>query len=168
MKDKSYTHDELVTAVSASRSYAETMRRLGLKGGGAQSSVKKTIAERQLDVGHFSGQKWASGESSYNRKTAEHFLVKNRKTNAAYLRRSLLEIGRTYLCEDCGNGQHWNGFQLTLEIDHKDRDVTNNEPSNLRFLCPNCHSQYGALVPVVVERNSCLDIPTGRGATFRP
>jgi hypothetical protein len=33
------------------------------------------------------------------------------------------------------------GHDLSLELDHIDGDSTNNTPGNLRFLCPNCHSQ---------------------------
>ena len=35
----------------------------------------------------------------------------------------------------------WMGSPLTLAVDHIDGDFHNNEPSNVRFLCPNCHSQ---------------------------
>jgi hypothetical protein len=30
---------------------------------------------------------------------------------------------------------------INLEIDHKDGDPYNNHHSNLRLICPNCHSQ---------------------------
>lgn len=44
-------------------------------------------------------------------------------------------------CSKCG----WNEVNPTtnkcpLEIDHIDGDATNHHPSNLRVLCPNCHS----------------------------
>lgn len=44
-------------------------------------------------------------------------------------------------CESCGQGQTWNGKNLTLEIDHTDGNRKNNKRSNLKYLCPNCHSQ---------------------------
>ena len=34
-----------------------------------------------------------------------------------------------------------NNQELILQLDHIDGDKTNNELINLRFLCPNCHSQ---------------------------
>lgn len=44
-------------------------------------------------------------------------------------------------CVECGNGTTHNGKPLTLQLDHSDGDSTNNEIVNLRFLCPNCHTQ---------------------------
>jgi hypothetical protein len=43
-------------------------------------------------------------------------------------------------CE-CGQGRLWNNKKLTLQIDHKDGDISNNEIENLRLICPNCHTQ---------------------------
>lgn len=45
-----------------------------------------------------------------------------------------------YKCSKC-NLTDWLGEPLTLELDHIDGDHKNNEPSNHRLLCPNCHSQ---------------------------
>jgi 5-methylcytosine-specific restriction endonuclease McrA len=35
----------------------------------------------------------------------------------------------------------WMGSPITLELDHTDGDYQNNKISNLRMICPNCHSQ---------------------------
>ncbi len=45
-----------------------------------------------------------------------------------------------YQCVSCGISS-WNGKELVLQIDHIDGVSDNNAPSNLRFLCPNCHTQ---------------------------
>lgn len=45
-----------------------------------------------------------------------------------------------YNCFSCGI-QEWNGKPLCLEVDHADGNAYNNAVDNLRFLCPNCHSQ---------------------------
>jgi 5-methylcytosine-specific restriction endonuclease McrA len=37
--------------------------------------------------------------------------------------------------------KEWLGKPLTLELDHVNGDNTDNRRENLRFLCPNCHSQ---------------------------
>ncbi len=43
-------------------------------------------------------------------------------------------------CSRCGIGD-WMGEALTLQVDHIDGDCDNNHLSNVRLLCPNCHSQ---------------------------
>ena len=45
-----------------------------------------------------------------------------------------------YKCSCCKITE-WNGNPINLEIDHKDGDPYNDSPDNLRFICPNCHSQ---------------------------
>ena len=44
-------------------------------------------------------------------------------------------------CSDCGLGKEWNGKSITLELEHVDGNSHNNTLSNLKWLCPNCHSQ---------------------------
>ena len=43
-------------------------------------------------------------------------------------------------CECCGISE-WQGKKIVLEVDHIDGDHKNNHPTNLRLICPNCHSQ---------------------------
>jgi len=43
-------------------------------------------------------------------------------------------------CSECGLTE-WNGKSLNMELDHIDGNRTNHLITNLRMLCPNCHSQ---------------------------
>ena len=47
---------------------------------------------------------------------------------------------RGYRCESCSISE-WNNKTLALHLDHIDGNSDNNLPSNIRLLCPNCHSQ---------------------------
>ena len=47
---------------------------------------------------------------------------------------------RGYKCEVCSIS-NWQDKKLTLHVDHINGDPSNNHPTNLRLLCPNCHSQ---------------------------
>ena len=44
-------------------------------------------------------------------------------------------------CEKCGQSNKWKRKLLNMELDHIDGDRTNHLLTNLRMLCPNCHSQ---------------------------
>ena len=47
----------------------------------------------------------------------------------------------TGVCATCGTGDSWNGEPLTIELDHINGINDDNRVENLRWLCPNCHSQ---------------------------
>lgn len=56
------------------------------------------------------------------------------------LKRLLIEcLNVSEKCSKCGILE-WRGKKLPLELDHIDGDSANNEQTNLRLLCPNCHS----------------------------
>ena len=55
------------------------------------------------------------------------------------IRQILTEV-RGYKCECCGI-QEWNNSPIVLQVDHINGDPYNNNPENLRLICPNCHSQ---------------------------
>ena len=43
-------------------------------------------------------------------------------------------------CSEC-KIVDWNGKPLRFQMDHVDGNTFNNDVSNLRWLCPNCHTQ---------------------------
>jgi len=46
-----------------------------------------------------------------------------------------------YKCSCCGLGDSWNGKMLSLQLDHINGINNDHRLENLRFLCPNCHTQ---------------------------
>ena len=46
---------------------------------------------------------------------------------------------QNYCCNNCGISE-WQGFKISLELEHKDGNNQNNDRDNLEGLCPNCHS----------------------------
>ena len=74
------------------------------------------------------------------KKPHEAVFAKNTKYDKPVRTRIINECLITYKCGIC-NICTYNNTHLNLQIDHIDGDRTNNELTNLRFLCPNCHSQ---------------------------
>lgn len=72
----------------------------------------------------------------------EEFFSYGSKATSSELRKRVLKHKlMDFVCEECGLRDEWNGKQIVLHMDHIDGDSKNNVLENLRFLCPNCHSQ---------------------------
>lgn len=141
-----YTIDQLEVAVKNSLSMMEVLRYLGIReAGGSHSHWKRKIKDLGIDTSHFRGQGHNAGKVSVSRKTSDDMLVlrtSGSRQKATQLRRALLEIGRKYVCDCCGQCDEWMGHKLTLDVDHIDENWLDDRAENLRFLCPNCHSQF--------------------------
>ena len=145
---RKYTKEWLEELCKDSYSYAEVLTKAGRKnGGGSQATLKKKISEFNIDISHFTGQRWQWSPNnkdlhvSREKYSLNEVFIKNspvtQKVLRGYVERhNILE----YKCENCGCDGHWQNGLIALEIDHIDGDNTNNEISNLRYLCPNCHA----------------------------
>lgn len=155
MKRKSkYSKEQLEKLIKESFSIAEILRKLNLKAtGGNYRYINAKIAEFKIDTSHFTGRAWSRGKTKETcpnvaritkliSHTIETALVKEGPVvKPTTLRKLAIEYGIPYKCSSCGNEGEWLNKPLTLHLDHKDGNHTNNEPENLRFLCPNCHQQ---------------------------
>jgi len=54
----------------------------------------------------------------------------------------MLESNVKHECSKCGQKPEWLGSPLTLDVDHVNKNWLDDRLENLRFLCPNCHSQF--------------------------
>lgn len=71
-----------------------------------------------------------------------------------YLKQRLYEAGiKQEVCEECGQGNIWNGKPLVLELEHINGDNTDHRLANLKILCMHCHSQ----TPTFRRRKSALE-----------
>jgi Zn finger protein HypA/HybF involved in hydrogenase expression len=145
-KQRKWTKEQLVAAVKTSKSFAQVLKKLNLKGGGAHSGIKKIINDLGLDTTHFSGQLWSKGntaldDSRIGKKDTSRIFVEESEVSPAYVRKLIIKHNLLpYRCK-CGIENEWQGTNISLQLDHIDGNRRNHQLDNLRFLCPNCHSQ---------------------------
>ena len=73
--------------------------------------------------------------------TLNQVFVKNSPVTQKVLRGYIIRHNVIpYICKICGCNGEWQGGQISLQLHHEDGDNSNNEISNLSYLCPNCHA----------------------------
>lgn len=146
MKNDVVTDEALSEAVADSASLAEVLRKLGKKqAGGTQSHYKRRIKLLNLDISHFKSQGWNKSGTSAIKKSPEEILILRDfggRAKPIQLRRALIEMGIPYICSKCECKAEWLGNPLVLDVDHINENWLDDRIENLRFLCPNCHSQF--------------------------
>lgn len=145
---RKYTKEWLTELCKDSYSYAEVLKKAGRKqGGGTQATLKKKIKEFNIDISHFTGQKWYDSPNQKNNVISregyslEEVFIQNspvtQKVLRGYIERhNVLE----YKCQTCGCDGNWQNGIISLEVDHINGDNKDNRVKNLRYLCPNCHA----------------------------
>lgn len=147
-----YTQDQIREYCSKSYSYAEVLNKMGLNiSGNNYRKLKNRIAKYEIDTSHFTGQIWRKSPNQQSRDpkidskekwSLDDVLCKNSKVTQKVLRGYVRRHNIIpYECNKCKSNGIWMDEPLSLELDHIDGDDHNNVPSNLRYLCPNCHSQ---------------------------
>jgi hypothetical protein len=147
--NRKYTKELLAPLVASSTSVNEVCRKLGMGlHGGNNAAISKWIDRYGLDRSHFVGQAHGTSHAggSHKKTPAEILTLKPEgscRTPTYLLRRALLAIGVLHICAECGCPPKWNGKPLVLEVDHINGYTNDDTRDNLRFLCPNCHTQTG-------------------------
>lgn len=152
MENKIYklSDEQFVELLKKSSTISEVLFKLGytVKGNSwGYSQVKRRMDDLNLDYSIFKGKSAVINTTKLNNVKKEDILKENCKHQRTVLRRYVIKNNLIpYKCAICGCTE-WQGKTLSLELDHINGVNNDNRLENLRFLCPNCHSQtstYGS------------------------
>lgn len=136
--------EEFRKFIAEHNSWCSCARDLGMSiyGSNSKYQLSKRCQELNCDVSHFGSQTY-NAQIASTKYTLEEILVENSSyKNIAKMKERILKAGcMEYVCAICGNKGEWNGKKLVLQLDHINGNHSDHRLENLRFLCPNCHSQ---------------------------
>lgn len=140
--------EELVKVVNKSTSIADVLRNYGYGTTGASHKIlKQRLEADNIDISHIKlGSKSNLGRKFLHSLTEEEFVksylsTDKQSSNSVIKKYVLLYNLIPYVCCNCGNNGIWNNKKISLQLDHINGINYDNTINNLRFLCPNCHSQ---------------------------
>jgi len=144
----SWTDEQLIEAVKTSSGITEVVLKL-YKGfaGSHFPTVRKHIARLGIDISRLNGRIGPNGRG-------KPIFQIGRVVRSSTLRKAFKAVSE-YRCVECGNEGLHKGKSLTLQLDHVDGNDSNNFETNLRWLCPNCHTQtptYGKTKSVLLKK----------------
>jgi len=138
MKITEYKKENLLEIIKNSASLKDVFIHLNYSSSGnAYKRVKNYLDSINIDYSSLTNKRWSSKEKNNDDVFIDGSNFCGKSLKNKILKHKLLE----YKCCECGNTGEWNNKKLSLQLDHKNGVSNDNRLENLRFLCPNCHSQ---------------------------
>ena len=141
MAKYNYSVDQLKEAVAKSFCMSDVCRELNITVCTFNfKRIQKLMTENEISNNHFDIKKTLRrGKPTWSEQDifCEHSLA-YRSQLRKHAKRNGMYDGK---CAICGICDIWNGKPLTIELDHINGICDDNRKENLRWLCPNCHSQ---------------------------
>lgn len=159
MENKIYklTDNEFIDLVKSSLNISEVLFKLGYTTKGnswGYSQVKQRMIDLNLSGKDFRGKSAITFSNELKKIDKDKLFCKGSKHARNILRKTIIKENLIpYKCAICGIIE-WQGKTLSLELDHINGENNDNRLENLRFLCPNCHSQtttYGCRNQKITE-----------------
>ena len=147
MNNKIYdlSEEDFKSLIRNSSNKAEVLFKLGYSVEGnswGYTLLKKRMEELHIDGTEFKGKSGIKTLSNKSIENKEDILCENSNYTRTVVRRYIIKNNIIpYKCCICGNEGEWQGKPLSLQLDHINGNCTDHRKENLRWLCPNCHSQ---------------------------
>jgi len=105
-------------------------------------ALKQSYKSKKNNRKYYGFPKWAAakGHVAHVKKLQEYYKTLSFEDKPDPERRRIILREQNEKCLLCGIID-WNGKSLVLHLDHINGDQNYNVRENLRFICPNCHSQ---------------------------
>ena len=166
-----FSEAEARAAIAASSSYAETLRKLGMRAAGNNFRTIRKYAEQVwlIPTDHFHPKLVKPRRIRSVTPLAEILVEGSTYYSRGTLKRRLYKEGlKRPVCELCGQGETWRGRPMGLILDHINGVADDNRLENLQIVCPNCN----ATLDTFCGRQNRLRFPTDRcarcGEVYRP
>lgn len=137
--------NNLKKILSESYSISDAARNISKTTGlssGIKQKLRRKIKEYNLDISHFPPIhiRISIGTKKFKPKLSDSMIFVNKKQSRKNVRDRFFIKNPPKNCDICKINK-WNDKVISFQIDHIDGNCNNNQFNNLRWLCPNCHSQ---------------------------
>ena len=142
-KEFSWEKDKILNAIIGANSKSDILRNMGLstKSGNFQT-LDRYCFLYSIEVPLFVRGANDSNTRFKQKVTNEELFCENSKHASTTIKNRVIKDKLIeYKCEKCDNNGEWMGEKISLQLDHNNGKNSDNRLENLRFLCPNCHSQ---------------------------
>ena len=139
-----WTNKALIeSAVLSSACFSDVCRTLQISPHGRNfDTIKRWINVHNITTNHFDPNRNRISRGIERRYSSDVVLCENSIVSQKALRATVIRSKvLPYVCDECHLEDNWNGKPITLQLDHKNGIRNDNRVVNLRWLCPNCHSQ---------------------------
>lgn len=135
--------------VLESETFTEILKKCGLENkGGNINTVKRRIFKEKINSSHIkTGRNHNKGRVFIKQRISleeaiRKYFIKNSNIKRGTIKKLIARYKLLdYKCQHCGLTNIWNNKNISLQLDHVNGINNDNRLENLRYLCPNCHSQ---------------------------
>lgn len=142
IKNEKWSEEKIKNAIKDSKSKGEVLDKIGVsRKAGNYQTLYKYCQVYNIDIDNIKYLNTNRG-GDYRKLTFSEIFIKDSLTSRHIVKKHLIKESLIeYKCEKCNNTGEWLGQPISLQLDHINGNNTDNRLDNLRFLCPNCHSQ---------------------------